>query len=77
MPAHGKAGACTAPAPWLVEGYSGTGEAMSLDRTVYACQAHLDTAETQWLRGLTSSTRTAVGLQWCGQWTDYAPPGEA
>ncbi|MGW6865888.1 hypothetical protein [Streptomyces sp. NPDC054901] len=76
MPTFGKTGECNAPAVWLVEGYNGQDEEdMSLDRTVYACERHRETAEDRWLRGLTPDTQPARGrsLHWCGQFTDYDP----
>ncbi|MFE2857802.1 hypothetical protein ACFXJO_42620 [Streptomyces lavendulae] len=77
MPTFGKTGGCTAPAVWLIEGYSGGGQDeddMSLDRTVYACEMHRETAEDQWLRGLAPETQPARRrLYWCGQFTDYDP----
>ncbi|MEU8776512.1 hypothetical protein [Streptomyces sp. NPDC048606] len=81
MPTFGKVNGCTAPAVWLVEGYSGDGHDendMSLDRTVYACEAHRVTAEVRWLRGLaphTLPTRGRSSFHWCGQFTDYDPAG--
>ncbi|MFE2553639.1 hypothetical protein ACFXGI_34665 [Streptomyces sp. NPDC059355] len=70
----GKTGTCTAPAVWLVEGYTFRDGALeSLDRTVYACQAHVSVAEVGWLRGLAPHTRSARGLHWCGTFTDYEP----
>ncbi|MFB7467095.1 hypothetical protein ACFCZ1_26970 [Streptomyces sp. NPDC056224] len=75
MPTFGKTGECTAPAVWLIEDYSGKeDEDMSLDRTVYACEQHRETAERLWLRGLSPDTHRARGrLNWCGQFTDYDP----
>lgn len=71
MATFGKVSNCAAAAAWLVEGYSGSGEDMSLDRIVYACEDHVPTAEAQWLRGLAPDTRPARGLHWCGVFTDY------
>ncbi|MFI5867258.1 hypothetical protein [Streptomyces sp. NPDC051546] len=73
MPTFGKVTACASPAVWLVEGYSGEGQEQSLDRTVFACEKHLATAEAGWLRGLEPHTQRATGLNWCGQFTDYNP----
>ncbi|MFD9270920.1 hypothetical protein ACFWB1_26025 [Streptomyces goshikiensis] len=78
MPTFGKTGGCNQPAVWLVEGYSGSGQdedAMSLDRTVYACERHRETAEDRWLRGLAPEILPARErpLHWCGQFTDYDP----
>lgn len=75
MPTFGKTGDCTTPAVWLIEGYSGSGQDeddTSLDRTVYACQKHRETAEGKWLRGLAPQALPARGrLHWCGTFTDY------
>ncbi|MFD8636596.1 hypothetical protein [Streptomyces sp. NPDC059533] len=77
MATFGKTGGCTAPAVWLIEGYSGSGQGedgMSLDRTVYACEQHRETAEGLWLRGLAPETLALrARLHWCGQFTDYDP----
>ncbi|MGE7390841.1 hypothetical protein ACQKM2_35730 [Streptomyces sp. NPDC004126] len=46
--------------------------ALSLDRAVYACERHRETAEDRWLRGLAPETHPARGrLSWCGTFTDY------
>ncbi|MFE9222379.1 hypothetical protein ACFYN3_39530 [Streptomyces lavendulae] len=73
MATFGKVSNCAAAAAWLVEGYSGSGQDMRLDRIVYACQAHVSVAEVGWLRGLAPHTRSARGLHWCGTFTDYEP----
>lgn len=67
-------GTCTAEAVVCVEGYSPRdGRAHGdLDVAVYVCEAHHETARTEWLAGLTPYTiKRAVGRR-CGQVTAFA-----
>ncbi|MDX2657880.1 hypothetical protein PV736_02170 [Streptomyces scabiei] len=67
-------GTCTAEASVCVEGYSPLdGRAHGdLDVVVYVCEAHHDTARTEWLAGLTPYSIPRARGRRCGQVTAFA-----
>ncbi|WP_331718580.1 hypothetical protein OHU23_41230 (plasmid) [Streptomyces virginiae] len=74
-----KLGRCTLPATRTLEGYSARdGRAHGeLDKVVRACDAHVETARTDWLAGLTPYAVTHTGSSVCGQLTDFTGTDDA